>query len=51
MRNTLETRLGVFVALAVLAAVLIIETIGGTESFRRSKQMEAMFTDPLLKAA
>lgn len=43
MRNTLETRLGVFVALAVLAAVLIIETIGGTESFRRSKQMEAMF--------
>lgn len=29
MRNTLETRLGIFVALAVIAAVLIIEVLGG----------------------
>src|SRR5262249_23491458 len=29
MKNTLETRLGIFVALAVIAAVLILETVGG----------------------
>src|SRR5437867_5231741 len=35
MRNTLETRLGIFVALAVIALVLILETVGGVERFRR----------------
>ena len=29
MKNTLETRLGIFVALAVIASVLILETVGG----------------------
>ena len=29
MKNTLETRLGIFVALVVIAAAIILETVGG----------------------
>jgi phospholipid/cholesterol/gamma-HCH transport system substrate-binding protein len=43
MKNTLETRLGIFVALAVIAAVLIIETIGGVERFRGGTNYKAFF--------
>src|SRR3954467_10738875 len=43
MKNTLETRLGIFVALAVIAAVLILETLGGVERFRRGDQLSALF--------
>jgi phospholipid/cholesterol/gamma-HCH transport system substrate-binding protein len=43
MKNTLETRLGIFVALAVIAAVLILETLGGVEHFRRGDQISALF--------
>src|SRR6185436_8545735 len=43
MKNTLETRLGIFVALAVIAAVLILETVGGIERFRRGRQIRADF--------
>src|SRR5204863_1237911 len=43
MKNTLETRLGIFVALAVIAAVLIIETVGGVERFRRGYHLHAEF--------
>jgi phospholipid/cholesterol/gamma-HCH transport system substrate-binding protein len=43
MRNTLETRLGVFVALAVVAAVLIMETLGGFEVFQGGKHLIARF--------
>jgi phospholipid/cholesterol/gamma-HCH transport system substrate-binding protein len=43
MRNTLETRLGIFVALAVIAAVLILETVGGVERFRRGYHVNALF--------
>ena len=43
MKNTLETRLGIFVALAVIAAVLILETVGGVERFRRGYHMYADF--------
>jgi phospholipid/cholesterol/gamma-HCH transport system substrate-binding protein len=43
MRNTLETRLGIFVALAVLAAVLILETIGGFEQFQHGLRVQALF--------
>jgi phospholipid/cholesterol/gamma-HCH transport system substrate-binding protein len=43
MKNTLETRLGIFVALAALAAVLIMETLGGTEWFRRGYHLNADF--------
>lgn len=43
MRNTLETRLGIFVALAVVAAVLIMETLGGFEVFQGGKHIVAPF--------
>ena len=43
MKNTLETRLGVFFALALLAAVLLMEFAGGLDVFRKGKQMHALF--------
>jgi phospholipid/cholesterol/gamma-HCH transport system substrate-binding protein len=43
MRNSLETRLGIFVALAVLAAVFIIEMVGGLERFTRGYRMFSQF--------
>jgi phospholipid/cholesterol/gamma-HCH transport system substrate-binding protein len=43
MKNTLETRLGIFVALAVIAAVLILEVVGGPGRFERGYQLQAMF--------
>src|ERR1043166_4258698 len=43
MKNTLETRLGIFVALVVIAAVLIIETVGGIEKFKRGYRVHALF--------
>jgi phospholipid/cholesterol/gamma-HCH transport system substrate-binding protein len=43
MKNSLETRLGIFVALAVIAAVLILETIGGIERFQRGYHINAEF--------
>src|SRR6267378_2377793 len=45
MKNTLETRLGIFVALAVIAAVLILETVGGVERFRRGYRLNALFNN------
>ncbi|HTL57684.1 MAG TPA: MlaD family protein [Candidatus Limnocylindrales bacterium] len=43
MKNTLETRLGIFVALAVIAAVLILEIVGGVERFERGYRLNALF--------
>jgi phospholipid/cholesterol/gamma-HCH transport system substrate-binding protein len=43
MKNTLETRLGIFVALAALAAVLILEIVGGIERFQRGYELKALF--------
>src|SRR5215813_7443148 len=43
MKNTLETRLGIFVALAVIAAVLILEIVGGVERFERGYRLYALF--------
>src|SRR6266436_3344416 len=43
MKNTLETRLGIFVALAVIAAVLILETVGGVDRFRRGYRYLGLF--------
>jgi phospholipid/cholesterol/gamma-HCH transport system substrate-binding protein len=43
MRNTLETRLGILVALAVIAAVLILEIVGGIERFQRGYHLYADF--------
>ena len=45
MKNTLETRLGIFVALAVIAAVLILETLGGIEHFQRGYRLNALFNN------
>ena len=45
MKNTLETRLGIFVALAVIAAVLIMETVGGIERFRRGYRLHGEFNN------
>lgn len=43
MKNTLETRLGIFFALAMCAAVLLVETIGGAGFFRKGYQVNAYF--------
>jgi phospholipid/cholesterol/gamma-HCH transport system substrate-binding protein len=43
MKNTLETRLGVFFALALIAAVIIMEMIGSFEFFKRGVRVRALF--------
>jgi len=43
MKNTLETRLGFFVALVVIAGILIIETLGGLEQLKQGKHIHALF--------
>jgi len=43
MKNSLESRLGIFVALAVVAAVVIIEMLGGPEHFMRGYHLRARF--------
>lgn len=45
MKNTLETRLGIFVALAVIAAVLILEMLGGIDRFQRGYHLNALFNN------
>lgn len=43
MRDSLETRLGIFVALALIAGVLVLEMGGGMERFRRGTRIHALF--------
>jgi len=43
MKNSLETKLGIFVVLTIFAAVLIIETLGGVEMFRGGYHVTALF--------
>jgi len=43
MKNSLETKLGFFVAITVCAAVLIIETLGSADLFARGKHVSALF--------
>jgi phospholipid/cholesterol/gamma-HCH transport system substrate-binding protein len=43
MKNTLETRLGIFFALAIVVAVIIMEVIGGFEFFRGGKRVVTRF--------
>lgn len=43
MKNSLETRLGIFVVLAVFAAILITEMLGGLETFRTGYHVSALF--------
>lgn len=45
MKGSLETRLGVFFALAAVAAVLLIELSGGVDIFKKSYQLHADFKD------
>src|ERR1051325_3982905 len=42
MRNSLETRIGIFVALIALAAVVILEMVGGVR-FTRGYHLKALF--------
>src|ERR1044071_3963748 len=43
MKNTLETRLGIFFALALVVAVVILEMIGGTDFFKGGYQINSSF--------
>ncbi|MBM3834458.1 MAG: MCE family protein [Verrucomicrobia bacterium] len=43
MRNTLETRLGMFFALAFITAVIIFEMIGGIDFFKGGRRVRAQF--------
>jgi phospholipid/cholesterol/gamma-HCH transport system substrate-binding protein len=43
MKNSLETRIGIFVALVVLAAVFILDIVGGPEKFTRGLKLYAQF--------
>jgi phospholipid/cholesterol/gamma-HCH transport system substrate-binding protein len=43
MKNTLETRLGLFVALVMLATFFILAIIGGFEKFQRGLHVHALF--------
>ena len=44
MKNTLETRLGIFFALALIAAFLIMEMIGTFDFFKRGIRVHAQFS-------
>lgn len=43
MKNTLETRLGIFFALALVVAVVILEMIGGADFFKVGYQITSSF--------
>lgn len=43
MKNSLETRLGIFAVLVVIAALLIMETLGGVGFFQRGYHLNALF--------
>jgi phospholipid/cholesterol/gamma-HCH transport system substrate-binding protein len=43
MKNTLETRLGIFFALALAVAVLVLEMVGAADFFRGGYQISARF--------
>jgi phospholipid/cholesterol/gamma-HCH transport system substrate-binding protein len=43
MKNSLETRLGVFAVLVIIAALFIVETLGGIGFFQRGYHLSALF--------
>jgi len=43
MKNSLETRLGIFVAVTILAAILIVETLGNFNLLRGGYHVSALF--------
>jgi phospholipid/cholesterol/gamma-HCH transport system substrate-binding protein len=44
MKNTLETRLGLFVALIMLATFFVLVIVGGVEKFQRGLHLHALFS-------
>ncbi|RME95551.1 MAG: MCE family protein [Verrucomicrobia bacterium] len=47
MRNTLETRLGIFFAIALVAAAVVLEMAGSFDTFRRGLRLQARFDNVL----
>jgi len=45
MKNTLETRIGFFVALVVLAAAIVLERVGSFEMFEHGRHVNALFAN------
>lgn len=45
MRNTLETRLGIFFALALVAAFIILEMVGGIDFLKGGYRLHSRFKD------
>lgn len=43
MKNSLETRLGIFVVFVILAAVVIVETLNGWQFLHKSVRVSALF--------
>jgi len=43
MKNSLETKLGIFVILAIFAAVVIVETLGGMDFLHHGYHISALF--------
>ena len=43
MKNTLETRLGIFFALALVVAIIVLEMVGAADFFKRGYQVYATF--------
>ena len=43
MKNSLETKLGIFVLITILAAWLIIEKLGGADAFSHGRHVSALF--------
>src|SRR6267154_2600570 len=43
MKNSLETKLGIFVVLAIFAAIFFIEMVGSTDIFQRGYRENAEF--------
>jgi phospholipid/cholesterol/gamma-HCH transport system substrate-binding protein len=47
MKNSLETRLGLFFALALIAAIILIEMIGGLDFFKKGYHVRSLFNSVL----
>jgi phospholipid/cholesterol/gamma-HCH transport system substrate-binding protein len=45
MKSTLETRVGLFFALALVVGAILLETIGGLDFFRRGRTVQARFNN------
>jgi phospholipid/cholesterol/gamma-HCH transport system substrate-binding protein len=43
MKNTLETRLGIFFALALVVAIIVLEMVGAADFFKRGYQINGTF--------